>query len=308
MDADRALKKLFRLRAPELLALTGDRGARVESRLVPELNAVTRRLDFVMRLKRGREVYLRHLEFEMHFRGGLARRVFEYAAALASEHHLPVASTAIILKAPAPRALVYEERVRGRLVCWRRIPVLRLWKEGSVQGPVGCIADAFRGAIHCSCSGAGRPERGRHGFELVCRGQKAEPGRGSGQGPRRGDDRRTTSCVPRSRRSAPCRESAARRTRHRGLLGPGSPAGVGARCPAALRRRVSGPRERTRPGRGRHWACTPSRARPRAAPGTARPLLQATLTLGLSCGRCDRVGVRPRGGNEQGPVPVQAPD
>ena len=128
MDADRALKKLFRLRATELLALTGDRGARVESRLVPELNAVTRRLDFVMRLRRGREVYLRHLEFEMHLRGGLARRVFEYAAALAAEHRLPVVSTAVILKGPAPRALVYEERVRGRLVCWRRIPVLRLWK------------------------------------------------------------------------------------------------------------------------------------------------------------------------------------
>ena len=128
MDADRALKKLFRLRATELLALTGDRGARVESRLVPELNAVTRRLDFVMRLRRGREVYLRHLEFEMWLRRGLARRVFEYAAALAAEHRLPVVSTAIVLKGPAPRALVYEERVRGRRVCWRRIPVVRLWK------------------------------------------------------------------------------------------------------------------------------------------------------------------------------------
>jgi hypothetical protein len=128
MDADRALKKLFKLRAAELLGLTGDRGARIESRLVPELNAVTRRLDFVMRLKRGREVYLRHLEFEMRLRGGLTRRIFEYAAALASEHHLPVVSTAIILERPAPPALLYEERVRGRLVCWRRIPVLRLWK------------------------------------------------------------------------------------------------------------------------------------------------------------------------------------
>ena len=64
----------------------------------------------------------------MRLRGGLTRRIFEYAAALAAEHHLPVVSTAIILKEPAPRALVYQERVRGRLVCWRRIPVLRLWK------------------------------------------------------------------------------------------------------------------------------------------------------------------------------------
>ena len=65
MDADRALKKLFKLRATDLLPVTGDRGAEVVSRQVPELNAVTRRLDFVLTLKRGREVYLRHLEFEM---------------------------------------------------------------------------------------------------------------------------------------------------------------------------------------------------------------------------------------------------
>jgi hypothetical protein len=128
VDADRALKKLFSLRAAELLALTGDRGARVVSRQVPEVAAVTRRLDFVMKLRRGREVYLRHIEFEMRFRRSLTRRLFEYAAALAAEHRLPVVSTAIILEAPAPRALVYEERVRGRVVCWRRIPVLRLWK------------------------------------------------------------------------------------------------------------------------------------------------------------------------------------
>ena len=93
MDADRALKKLFKLRATDLLPVTGDRGAEVVSRQVPELNAVTRRLDFVLTLKRGREVYLRHLEFEMKNRKGLALRVFEYAAALAAEHGLPVAST-----------------------------------------------------------------------------------------------------------------------------------------------------------------------------------------------------------------------
>ena len=128
MDADRALKKLFSLRAPELLGLTGDRGARVVSRQVPELAAVTRRLDFVLKLRRGRELYLRHLEFEMRFRPILKRRIFEYAAALATEHRLPVVSTAVILRSPAPPTIDYEERVRGRVVCWRHIPVLRLWK------------------------------------------------------------------------------------------------------------------------------------------------------------------------------------
>ena len=51
MDADRALKTLFKLRATDLLPVTGDRGAEVLSRQVPELNAVTRRLDFVLKLK-----------------------------------------------------------------------------------------------------------------------------------------------------------------------------------------------------------------------------------------------------------------
>jgi len=122
------LKKLFKLRATDLLPVTGDRGAEVLSRQVPELNAVTRRLDFVLKLKRGNEVYLRHLEFEVKYRKGLVLRVFEYAAALAVEHGLPVASTVIILKGPAPSSLVHEERIGGRVVCRRRISVVRLWR------------------------------------------------------------------------------------------------------------------------------------------------------------------------------------
>jgi len=128
MDADRPLKKLFQLRARDLLALTGDRGARVVSRQIPELVAVTRRLDFVIKLEREGETYLRHLEFEMRLRGDLASRMYEYDAALAARHRLPVVSTAVILKPPAPPSLTYEERVRGHTVCWRRIRVVRLWR------------------------------------------------------------------------------------------------------------------------------------------------------------------------------------
>jgi len=128
MDADRALKKLFKLRATELLPVIGDGRAQVLSRLVPELNAVTRRPDFVLKLKRGGEVYLRHLEFEVKYRKGLALRVFEYAAALAAEYGLPVASTVIILTGPAPSSLAHEERIAGRVVCRRRISVVRLWR------------------------------------------------------------------------------------------------------------------------------------------------------------------------------------
>jgi hypothetical protein len=128
MDADRPLKKLFELRARDLLALTGDRGARVVSRRIPELAAVTRRLDFVIKLERDGETYLWHLEFEMRLRRDLASRMFEYGAALAARHRMPVVSTAIILTPPAPPGLAYEERVRGRVVCWRRIRVVRLWR------------------------------------------------------------------------------------------------------------------------------------------------------------------------------------
>ena len=122
------MKKLLKLRATDLLPVFGDGRAQVLSRLVPELNAVTRRPDFVLKLKRGSEVYLRHLEFEVKYRSGLALRVFEYAAALAAEYGLPVASTVIILTGPAPPSLVHEERIGGRVVCRRRISVVRLWR------------------------------------------------------------------------------------------------------------------------------------------------------------------------------------
>jgi len=128
MDADRPLKKLFQLRARDLLALTGDRGARVVSRQIPEFVAVTRRLDFVIKLERDGETYLRHLEFEMRCQRDLVSRMYEYDAALAARHRLPVVSTAIVLRPPAPPSLTYEERVRGHTVCWRRIRVVRLWR------------------------------------------------------------------------------------------------------------------------------------------------------------------------------------
>jgi hypothetical protein len=128
VDADRPLKKLFELRAGDLLALTGDAGARVVSRQAPELAAVTRRLDFVLKLEREGETYLRHLEFEMRFRRNLPLRVFEYDAALAARYQLPVVSTVIILTPPSPSKLLYEERVHGRAVCWRRIRLVCLWR------------------------------------------------------------------------------------------------------------------------------------------------------------------------------------
>jgi hypothetical protein len=94
--------------------------------VVPELVAVTRRLDYVLRLERDGEVYLRHIEFEMRYRKGLALRMLEYGAALAARYKLPVASTVIVVRGGAPRFLLHEERVGGRWVCLRRIGVVRL--------------------------------------------------------------------------------------------------------------------------------------------------------------------------------------
>jgi len=76
VDADRPLKELFRLRPRDLLSLTGDAGARLVSTDVVEMTALSRRVDTVVRLRRGRESYLRHIEFEMRYRGNLEFRCF----------------------------------------------------------------------------------------------------------------------------------------------------------------------------------------------------------------------------------------
>ena len=124
MDADRALKKLFKLRATDLLPVTGDRGAEGAVAAGPGAQRRDAKARFRAEAEAGDEVYLRHLEFEMKLRKGLALRVFEYAAALAAEHGLPVASTVMIVRG-RPSSLVHEERVGGRVVLPRRISVVR---------------------------------------------------------------------------------------------------------------------------------------------------------------------------------------
>ncbi len=133
MDADRPLKTLFGLRARELLALTGDRGARVLSTRVPELPSVTRRVDTVLKLRRGRDVYLRHLEFEARARPGLAWRLFEYATRLASHYRVPVLTTVMFLRPPAPSSLAHRESIGGRIVHERRFDVIRLWEMDPLE-------------------------------------------------------------------------------------------------------------------------------------------------------------------------------
>lgn len=128
MDADRPLKELLRLRPRDLLALTGDAGAAFVSTQVAELPSLSRRVDTVLRLRRGRQDYLRHLEFKVKYRKGLELRCFEYATRLAVRFRVPVLTTVVLLEKPGRRELAYREVLEGRVVHERRFDVLRLWE------------------------------------------------------------------------------------------------------------------------------------------------------------------------------------
>jgi hypothetical protein len=93
VDADQPLKVLFRTRPVDLLPLLGDAGAEALSARVLELAAAKRSVDLVLVLRRGRERYVRHVEFQARHRSDLARRCFEYATRLVVELRLPVLTT-----------------------------------------------------------------------------------------------------------------------------------------------------------------------------------------------------------------------
>ena len=115
------------MRRRDLLNISGDLAARVISARVLELTASRRSVDTVLRLRRRGEEYLRHIEFEGRYRRGLELRLFEYAARLAVQFRLPVATTVIFLRPPAPIGLAYCELINGRVVLERRFDVVRLW-------------------------------------------------------------------------------------------------------------------------------------------------------------------------------------
>ncbi len=141
MDADQPLKVLFRTRPRDLLALTGDRGARVLSARILELSAAKRSVDLVLFLRRGAERYVRHVEFQARHRADLAFRCFEYATRLVAQLRVPVLTTVIYMKPRAPRELAFRERLAGRVVHERHFDVVRLWeleaREALALGPGG---------------------------------------------------------------------------------------------------------------------------------------------------------------------------
>jgi len=82
----------------------------------------------VMRLRRGGEEYLRHVEFQTRHRSQLALRFFGYAAALAVRSGLPVLTTVIYVQRSAPRELSYRTVVGGQVSNEWRFSVVRLWE------------------------------------------------------------------------------------------------------------------------------------------------------------------------------------
>jgi hypothetical protein len=87
------------------------------------------RSTLLVRLRKGRETYLRNLEFERCYRPGLELSLFERASYLAGRYRLPVLTTVFFTRPPAPAKLSYREVVAGHLVYERHFDVVRLWKQ-----------------------------------------------------------------------------------------------------------------------------------------------------------------------------------
>jgi len=149
VDADQPLKVLFRTRPRDLLPLTGDAGARVLSARILELSAAKRSVDLVLFLRRRGEGYVRHVEFQAGHRADLALRCFEYATRLVAQLRLPVLTTVVYTRPPAPRELIFSETLAGTVVHERRFDVVHLWEldghEALALGPGGA---ALVGLLH----------------------------------------------------------------------------------------------------------------------------------------------------------------
>jgi hypothetical protein len=117
----------------------------------------------VLRLRRGRETYLRHIEFERSYRPGLERSLFERASALTVRFRLPVRTTVFFIRPPAPRALSYRETISGRLVHQRRFGVVRLWQ----QKPETLLRQGAGPAALVGLADGCRPEHVRRAARLI---------------------------------------------------------------------------------------------------------------------------------------------
>ncbi len=146
------------MRADELLPLTNDAGAEVEAIAHPVgVQAVQGAVDFALCLNRGRERYVRHIEFQATHRRAVAHRFFQYAAALTRHFERPVLTTVLYVRPPAPSELAYQQVLAGRVVNQWRFDVVHLWK----QPPHRLLALGPGGAALVSlCRGVRLPQLG----------------------------------------------------------------------------------------------------------------------------------------------------
>jgi hypothetical protein len=93
------------------------------------VQAVKGAVDFALCLNRGRERYVRHLEFQSTHRRAFAHRFFQYAAALTRHFERPVLTTVLYVRPPAPSAFAYQQVLAGRVVNQWRFDVVHLWKQ-----------------------------------------------------------------------------------------------------------------------------------------------------------------------------------
>ena len=122
----------------------------------------------LLRLRRGRETYLRHIEFERCYRRGLELSLFDHATQLAARFRLPVVTTVAFVRPPAPRALSYREVIGGHLVFERHFDVLRLWK----QNPETPLRQGAGPAALVGLAQGCRPEHVRRAARLIAASSK----------------------------------------------------------------------------------------------------------------------------------------
>lgn len=145
MKTDVPLKVLFQHYARDLLALTGDLGAEVKSADVIEIQAVQRTVDYVLRLERDGETYLRHLEFQAEPDGEMAKRCFRYNSQLVLQHNLPVLTTVVYLFPPEPKEEpVFRVVLGGREINRWRFETLLLWKLDAELGSRQALRACWR--------------------------------------------------------------------------------------------------------------------------------------------------------------------
>ncbi len=128
MQTDVTLKRLFKACGRDLLRLTGDQNATVLAVDVREIHQVKRSVDCLVQLRRGEEIYYRHIEFQSGNDPHMAERCFRYNALLLLELRTPVVTTVIYLVPPAPPGdeLVYRVTLGGSEVNAWRFRVVRL--------------------------------------------------------------------------------------------------------------------------------------------------------------------------------------